>query len=329
MKKILILGGTQFIGRNLVERLLTIDEYEITLFNRQQTQAELFPDVMKIKGDRLTDDIQQIASIDWDYVIDLSCYYPDSLINVIQYLNDSVKKYLFISTCSVYDNEYNRTIHRNEKAEILSCSNIQRTDTGPESYGNRKAECERVLKDSGMDYLIFRPALVYGQYDVTDRFYYWLYQVRHNHSLLLPDNGERLFSLTYIDDLVTTITEGISLDTDNKVYNVITNPKASIGQIVDCAKELLYKDPRIINAKPDFLHQNGISQWTDMPLWIDGDHFTYDNELLQTNFEIELTSLKDGVKATLDYYQGLDWPKPEYGMSENMRVGLISKILQN
>lgn len=79
MKKLLILGGTQFIGRNLVERLQKEDDFELTLFNRQMTGAELFQDVQKIKGDRSTDDIQQIAGKDWDFIIDLSCYFPEDM----------------------------------------------------------------------------------------------------------------------------------------------------------------------------------------------------------------------------------------------------------
>ena len=102
MNKILILGGTQFIGRNLVAQLLQEREYEITLFNRQQTQPNLFSGVKKIKGDRETEDIRQIAREHWDYVIDLSCYYPAALSSVLEQLQISPKRYIFISTCSVY-----------------------------------------------------------------------------------------------------------------------------------------------------------------------------------------------------------------------------------
>lgn len=286
MKKILILGGTQFIGRNLVERLQETTEYDITLFNRQQTQADLFPDINKIKGDREANDISQIANVRWDYVIDLSCYYPDSLTNVLQCLNGNVGKYIFISTCSVYGNESNQTVLRDERAEVLSCNANQRTDRTVNTYGNRKAECEGIIQNSGINHIILRPSLVYGKYDHTDRFYYWLHQVKNSDTLLLPDNGERTFSLTYVDDLVNTIIQALRTPAIHNVYNVITVPQGSIRQIVDCTKELFRKDFEAVNATADFLRQNDISQWTDMPLWIDGDHFTYDNQKLRDNFDI-------------------------------------------
>ena len=77
--KILILGGTSFIGRNLVEQLIQQDQYQLTLFNRGQTNNHLFPNLNFIQGDRNTDDILQIGNQNWDYVIDVSCYFPDSL----------------------------------------------------------------------------------------------------------------------------------------------------------------------------------------------------------------------------------------------------------
>ena len=168
-----------------MERLLEMDAYEVTLFNRQRTHANLFPTVSKLKGDRETKDIQQIADRNWDVVIDLSCYYPDALNSALNAIKQ-VEKYIFVSTCSVYDNAHTHTRLRNEKSEILGCSAAQKVDRSPETYGNRKAECERILRDSGLPYVILRPALVYGKYDPTDRLYYWMYQVNMMDTLLLP-----------------------------------------------------------------------------------------------------------------------------------------------
>jgi 2'-hydroxyisoflavone reductase len=221
MEKILILGGTQFIGRTLVEQLQKLNNYDITLFNRQQTQADLFPEVKKMKGDRETNDISQIENEKWDYVIDVSCYYPDSLVHVLDSIKGSLKKYILVSTCSVYDDDNDQTPMRVETAKVLSCTNEQRTDRTDASYGNRKAECERILVNSNQKYTIFRPSLVYGPYDHTDRLYYWLYQVQTSKTLLLPDFGEKLFSITYVHDLVHAIINALESDVSG-IYNVTT-----------------------------------------------------------------------------------------------------------
>lgn len=325
MKKILILGGTNFIGRNLVERLLNIAEYEITLFNRQQTHSNLFPAVSKIKGDRDTDDIRQIENIKWDFIIDLSCYYPHSLKNVFNSLNN-INKYIFISTCSVYDNHNIHTLLKNERSKILSCNSYQRTDRTPESYGNRKAECERLLYDSGLSYVILRPALIFGKYDPTDRFYYWLYQIKKMNTLLLPENGERLFSTTYVSDLVETIIQSLKQNMSSNVYNVITNPKTSISQLVEHTRQILKSDFSIINGSAEFLKENKVAQWTDMPLWLNGDHFTFSNIKFTHELGIKTFDFKIAIEKTIDYYDNLNWPEPNYGMTEKMRRGLISKL---
>lgn len=325
-KRILVLGGTQFIGRYLVEQLLGLQNADITLFNRQRTRAELFPELKKIKGDRETDDVHQIADQDWDIVIDLSCFYPASLTTVLHQLKGKLEKYILISTCSVYDSS-SRIEMKTEDALVLGCTEEQGKDRSPETYGNRKAECERILMASELDYVILRPALVFGQYDHTDRFYYWLYQVKKSSTLLLPDKGERTFSVTYVKDLVSMIIEAVQAGLKVGIYNAISEPRISIRQIVDCAQESLKSELSEVNASPEFLNQNKIHQWVDMPLWLDGDHFTYSNELLIKNYNRKLTKSTSSIRETMEYYDSLNWPEPRYGMSNETKNELINKVL--
>lgn len=328
MNKILILGGTQFIGRNLVEQLLKIKEFDLTLFNRQKTKADLFPQINKIKGDRETNDIRQIANTAWDYVIDVSCYYPDSLVGVLQQLQKKPKKYILISTTSVYDIEGCHIPLKNEKAGTLLCHENERTDRTNASYGNRKAECERILIASGMNYVILRPSLVYGAHDHTDRLYYWLYQVKHQPTILYPDNGDRLFSLTYVNDLVFTIINSLESNKKSVILNIATVVQASIKLIVNTAQKQLNKNNQKVNATPTFLKENDISQWTDMPLWIDGDHYTYSNENIISERNFKPTDFAESIKDTIKYYNDIGWKEPIYGMSEEKRLEIIAKIKQ-
>jgi 2'-hydroxyisoflavone reductase len=328
MKKILILGGTQFIGRNLVERLLGINKFDITLFNRQKTQVDLFPEIKKIKGDRETDDIKKIKKENWDFVIDLSCYYPSWLKNTIKCLDGNLEKYILISTCSVYDYKTNPTPLKDEQFKIQACNNNQEKDTNIETYANRKAECERILQNSGLNYLILRPSVVYGKYDHTDRFYYWLYQVKHNEILLLPDNGERQFSLTYVYDLVDSIVVALSNNIQNDAYNVVSSQKTSISEIIEYAREILNAKNELINAKPEFLKKNKVSQWFDMPFWLDGDFFTHSNQKYTNDFELEPTELNKSIKETIKYYENLEWKEPKYGMTEKKRMELLDKLIK-
>lgn len=354
-KKILILGGTQFIGRSIVERLQSYPGFELTLFNRGKTQGHLFPDLHKLKGDRETDDVHQLAGKDWDLVIDVSSYYPDSLRKILAVLPSGVKKYILISTCSVYDmdieteqadtggstvnpksslgngdRDKDREISveglKNEDSPILSCSVAEERDRTDKTYGQRKAQCDRILASSGMNHVILRPALVYGPYDHTDRLYYWLHQVRHKPTLLLPDQGERKFSLTFVDDLVDTVVHTLFHQTPSSIYNIISNPEISIRQIVDTAKAVLNRTPQELNASPEFLKAEGIRQWVDMPLWIDGDHYTYDNQRMCEELGMVPTELAEGIRRTVEYASEQSWPAPTFGMSEEIRRSLLGKL---
>jgi 2'-hydroxyisoflavone reductase len=123
MKKILILGGTGFVGRILTEELIKAGNPPV-LFNRGKRNAGIFPEIRKITGDRLTDDIKQIANESWDTVIDFSCMFPDNLDEITEMLNGKLSRYIFVSTASVYpmDDPEKWIEPVTEEAEILPCT---------------------------------------------------------------------------------------------------------------------------------------------------------------------------------------------------------------
>ena len=246
---------------------------------------------------------------------------------MLTHLNSKPQKYIFVSTCSVYDAEKNKSPLKSENTPTLPCTQEQSTDRTISTYGNRKAECERILQQSGLDITIFRPALVYGKYDPTDRFYYWLYQIQKKDTLLLPETGKRVFSTTYVMDLVNLITESI-YNSSTGIYNATSRVETSIGQLVDSAKLQLKKQPQSINASSEFLKKENIIQWMEMPLWINGDHFTFSNDKVQNDFQFKPTAFDHAVGETLKYYSDQNWPEPTYGISEKVRLYLIAKLTE-
>ena len=148
MKKILILGGTGFVGRILTENLIKLDILPV-LFNRGKRSPGIFPELNHITGDRLIpDDIKQIAGETWDTVIDFSCMYPVNLDEITEMLKGKVGRYIFISTASVYpmsDPEFWKEPVK-EDAQTLPCTPEQKVDPDVgATYGEKKAECERIL----------------------------------------------------------------------------------------------------------------------------------------------------------------------------------------
>lgn len=311
MKKILVLGGTQFIGRSVVERLVELDQYEITLFNRQRTNIELFESCAKIKGDRETDDINQVTNQYWDFIIDVSCYYPTNLDTFLGKMKGKVGRYIFISTCSVYnlkeDNQH--ILITEDNFPVLTCTEEQKTDTSMFSYGERKAECERVLlKYDWLDKIILRPCIVYGKYDHTDRFYYWLYKIKQQQPFILPKTENEKITLTYITDLVNIIVQSLEIKKHSTFYNTSTHEPFSLKEI------LLQIDTQMQGVEIDVttLKEKDITPGIYAPLWF-GISLLVSNEKLKKDFNMECIPFEQSIRETQAWFESLKYQKPKTG----------------
>ncbi len=329
MKKILILGGTGFVGRILTENLIKKGNTPV-LFNRGKRNEGIFPELRKFTGDRLTDDIKQIAGENWDIVIDFSCMMPDNLEEIINMLKGKTGRYVFVSTGSVYpmNNPAEWLQPKKEDAKTLPCTIEQRKDPDVmATYGQKKAECERILMGAeGLDSIIFRPALIFGRYDPTDRFYYWLHKVQTQDKILIPDNGRDKCTNTYSEDFAALIRKSVDINSHNKVYNASTHDEFSLKEYVDIASELLCRHPELVNASAEFLEENKVNPWGDLPLWLGGSNLILDNSKAIRDFDINFHSFPESVKGSIDYYSSLDWPQPKYGISKEKEAELLKKL---
>ncbi|MGB0423674.1 MAG: NAD-dependent epimerase/dehydratase family protein [Flavobacteriales bacterium] len=323
--KVLLLGGGSFLGKNMLLNLVESEEFELSVLNRGKTQTEIHDSVNYIKADR-DFPCAALSQVHYDIVLDFSCYFPQQLRNVLQNLGQAPSHYIFISTCSVYDNENVTSINRNESCLTLTCSKEEERNTDVSTYGQRKAECERILIQSGIPHTIYRPALVFGAFDPTDRLYYWLHQIKTQKELLLPDSGERIFSLTYVHDVVSSIRKSIQTEASNTTYNMVSYENMSVLELITVAEKTLDLSPTHISISPDLLSRCGVNQWTDMPLWLNTDIFTFTNEALRTEFDFKSTPFQEALNDTIAYYENLNWPSPVYGMPETKRQDLINQV---
>lgn len=322
MKKILILGGTKFIGRNLVERLIGMNEYDIILFNRQITNSDLFADCKKIKGDRETNDVLQLTNQYWDFIIDLSCYYPNTLDFLISNLKGKVGRYIFLSTCSVYDLPDNTQdiLIDEENLTTLSCTEEQKLDSSILTYGNRKAECERVLlKYEWLDKIILRPSIVYGKYDTTDRFYYWLYKIHQQKPFVFPCTNNTEVTLTYIKDLIDVLLMSLIIKDNNTIYNVTSNKPFTI-------KDMLLQINSNMNGveKSDSDIQSKLNNTKiNFPLCFD-INFKINSNRMRTDFELRSLTFNETVQECQNYYNSLGWKTPILGLNPEQELAILS-----
>lgn len=322
-KRILILGGTGFVGRILTEKLTQSDN-DVTLFNRGKRNPNLFPQFQKIIGDRNTNDIKQIGSYSWDVVIDFSCMQPFNLEDVLNLLKGKAGRYIFISSASVYPMEKLRQPIK-EESETYSCSDEEKmSDDVLQFYSQKKSECERTLQENDwLDSIIFRPSLIYGKYDPTDRFYFWLYHVKNSIDILLPDDGRTKFTNTYSEDFANVIFESISITKHRKIYNASTHDTISLKDYIISAKNILHSNSNFVNVTEVFLTENEITPWIDIPMWIPYSDLCLDNKKLKDDFKTILTTFNQTVAECITWYDLLGWHIPKYGISLEKEKELI------
>ena len=327
--KILILGGTGFSGRILTEELLKTDN-DITLFNRGKRNPGIFPGVKRIVGDRETDDIKQISGTSWDTVIDFSCMQPGNIELILDMLKGNIGRYIFVSTANVYPLEdTNLQIPIHEDTPTVPCSAEQKqTKDVTSAYGNKKAECERILlSQNWLDTIIFRPGLIYGRYDWSDRFYYWLYRAKTQNEILIPVEGKSKSTNTFSEDFAKIIQEAIGVKKHRQVYNAVTHrPPVSIKEIVEIASRLLRTSPKLISAPLEFLHENNVTEWMDLPMWIHETDLVMDNRRLTEDFKIPLHTFEESVDKSISYFDTLGWNEGKYGLRVDREMELICKL---
>lgn len=330
MKKILILGGTGFVGRILTENLIK-EGIEPVLFNRGKRSPGIFPELRQITGDRLVkEDIEKIAGESWDLVVDFSCMYPVNLDEITDMLKGKAGKYIFISTISVFPMEsadyWKDPV--TESSVTLTCSEEEKLNPDVNStYGQKKAECERILLNKDwINPVIFRPGLIYGRYDYTDRFYYWLYRAYANNKILLPENGKEEFTATHSEDFANLIRKSFDINTSGRVFNAVTHKPVSLRKSVDTACSVLGKEPVYVNAEMDFIEKHKLTPWGDLPNWIGEFSIRVDNSLAEKEFDHTFMPFEESIERSINYYASIGWQVPKAGLSIEREQELIADL---
>ncbi len=196
--KVLIIGGTRFVGRHLVAKLLKAG-HQVTLFNRGQYPVpEWFAGVQVIKGDRNNPaDLEQLRGQRYDAVIDMVLYDGKQAAQLIEALHGQVGQYLMISTGSVY---------KMTTAPAPFRETDQVEDNPENAYGYNKAQAEQVLlkawHDSKFPATILRLPSVYGPYDYQAREWYFIKRLLDGRRrFLLPDGGMGVFHREYAGNI--------------------------------------------------------------------------------------------------------------------------------
>jgi len=256
--RILILGGTQFLGRHAVDVALARGHH-VTLFNRGQTRPELFPDVEKLRGDR-AGDLGSVAGRDFAAVIDTSGRVPRLVAETLDALGD-VGHYTFVSTISVYSDLSTPPTESSPLAELK-----EPTEVWEEAYGELKVLCENVVRNRFPEAFIPRPGLIVGPWDPTGRFTYWPTRLAAGGRVLAPLPADADTQVIDARDLAEWIVRAAE-ERLAGTYNAV-GPITTREHVLETGRSVAGTDAELVWVDPGFLHEQGVAEWMELPLWL-------------------------------------------------------------
>ena len=317
--KLLIIGGTRFVGRHLVSAALA-HNHEVTLFNRGNHPSEDLTNVETICGDR-NSDLSKLHGRRWDALIDTCGYLPRSVKAAAEVLSGSVDRYVFISSLSAYADVSAAGV--NETAPLAKLTNEQLEaanaidSSGQTSavnygkmYGGLKALCEQAAEEAMPGRaLIIRPGLIVGPYDYSDRFTYWVVRFARGGEVLAPGRPDQPVQFIDARDLAEWIVRVIERCATG-VYNANGVPnELTMGRLLQECKMTTESDASFTWVSEDFLLQEKVAPWSDMPLWMPEDAAPHMRGFMLINCDkavdagLTFRPLSDTIKDTLNWWR--------------------------
>ncbi|MEM7515374.1 MAG: NAD-dependent epimerase/dehydratase family protein [Planctomycetota bacterium] len=301
--KLLILGGTGFLGPHIVESAIARG-HTMTLFNRGKTNPHLFPDLEKLKGDR-NGDLKALEGREWDGVIDTSAYIPRVVHLSAGLLKEKVKHYALISTVSVYAKHAEEDV--DETSEVGKLEDETTEKVTNETYGPLKALCEQAAEEEMPGRVAnIRPGLIVGPGDPTDRFTYWPARVARGGEVLAPNSPADKISFIDVRDLAEWTVQTIENRTAG-VFNA-DGPKdpLPIGELLESCKKVSKSDAVFRYGETSFLSEHKVQPWAHMPAWFpapeDGEMPVVSNDRA-VEAGLTFRGIDDTVRATLEWHQ--------------------------
>lgn len=299
------------------------------MFNRGQHNPDIFPEVEKLRGDRRMD-LGALKGKSWDAVIDTSGYLPSEVRLSTQSLVSATDLYCFISTISVFAGFEKRG--QTEDSPLAQMTPEMPLDTVAEgNYGPLKAMCETIVRDAfPAGSLIVRPGLIVGPHDPTNRFTYWPVRVARGGEVLAPMPPEQNVQFVDVRDLAEFT---VSMVEENRtdVFNVTGQPRqVTLVQLLDLSKTQSGSDATYCWVDQQFLLDENVAPWTDLPLWIQDAEgwrgFAQFDVGKAVAAGLTFIELEKTVRDTLDWASTLaeDTPRPN-GLTQERESELLAK----
>ncbi len=237
--------------------------HEVTLFNRGQSNPDLFPGVERLRGDR-NGDLSVLRGREWEAAFDPSAYFPRQVRATAEVLKDHIAHYTFVSSISVYPVPQK---DKSETAPVIPLEDPSSEDVAKD-YGALKAACEQVLIDIlGAERVVAsRSGLIVGPWDPTNRFTYWLTRVARGGEVLAPAGPDYRIQYIHARDQADFLIEGAERGLSG-VFNV-TGVPVTMGRFLETVRGVCRSDASFTWAPDAFLLEQEVGPWQELPLWI-------------------------------------------------------------
>jgi 2'-hydroxyisoflavone reductase len=297
--KLLVLGGTKFLGRATVEAALQRG-HDVTLFNRGRTNPELFPEAEKLLGDRATD-LSALSGQTWDAVVDTSAYVPQEARASAEVLANEAGYYLFVSSVSVYADLSQPVDEGSPLDEPREGQPVDRLLEDFSNYGALKVLCERAVAESfGGPTGIVRPGLIVGPHDPTGRFTYWPHRVARGGEILAPKPPESQVQFIDVRDLGEWVVHLCEQHVAGP-FNA-ANRDVTWEALLDTCREVAGNDAKFVWVDEEFLIEEEVGQWMELPMWLHEDvgiHATDVSRAVEAG--LTFSPLAETVRGTLEH----------------------------
>jgi 2'-hydroxyisoflavone reductase len=300
--RLLILGGTMFLGRHAIDDALARG-HDVTLFHRGKTNADLYPELEHILGDR-TADVSALRGREFDAVIDTCGYHPRDVTASAEAVRDTVGHYVFVSTISVYADVSKPGV--TEDAPVETIADPANTELSNETYGGLKALCEQAAEEAMPGRVtVVRPGLIVGPYDPSDRFTYWPVRVARGGEVLAPAPADQPVQIVDARDLAAFLVTAAEKRLTGTYNSTSPGDRFTLGEVLSTSAAVAGTSPSFTWVPTDFLDAQEVGMWMELPLVVWGEGYEGFNQVDVSRAVAaghEFRPLADTVSATLDWF---------------------------
>lgn len=284
--KILVIGGTRFLGPRFVSAALARD-HRVTLFNRGSRRLPELPGLRQLSGDRRSG-LGALSEESFDAVLDTCAYHPADIAGPATELAHTFSTYCLVSTVSVYASAAGNL---DESAELVAPPDPLPEVMTPETYGALKAQCERVAAQAFGDRLfVVRPGLIAGPGDSTHRFGYWVRRIARGGDIVAPGPPGAPVQFIDVRDLAAWILLAIEQGRSGTYTADGPGRSTTIAELLDECVATVGNNARLRWVDGHRLLELGVEPWTELPLWLPPDargFLTFDSS----------KAMRDGLKV--------------------------------